>query len=324
MMKVGILGCGVIARKMANTLRMMRANGEDVCLYAAAARDLQRAQAFCEAEGFAKAYGSYEALAQDENVDLIYIATPHSHHYDHMKLCLSHGRAVLCEKAFTLNAAQAREVLELARQKNLLLCEAMWTRFLPVWQVIRDVMFRLGKVQFVSADVHFPAEGVERISNPALAGGALLDVGVYSLTVASMVLGDDFERMDTSVQLLSTGVDRQESISLYYPNGAMAQLTAGVAACGANRALIGGDRGSLHVENTFNPQKLTLYADGSATDIPVPPQLTGYEYEVRACMKALQEGRIECPEMPHSETIRIMEIMDELRRRWGVVYPQEA
>ena len=232
MKNIAVLGCGVIASIMARTLREMQKRGTPIRLYAAAARNLERAQAFCEKEGFEKAYGSYEELARDPKVDLIYIATPHSHHAEQAKLCIEHGKAILCEKAFTANAQQAREVLALAKEKNVLVAEAIWPRYMPAAEVIRGALTSgmIGKPQLLTASLSGFAEDIERIYDPALAGGALLDVGIYPLTFCSMFFGDDFTRIDSSVDMMTTGVDRQEMLTVHYPDGRMAVLFAGVSA----------------------------------------------------------------------------------------------
>ena len=329
MTNIAILGCGSIAYSMAKTLRMMRDQGEEVCLYAAASRDMAKAEAFCRSEGFAHAYGSYEEMANDPNVDLVYIASPHSHHAEHMKLCIERGKAVLCEKAFTANAQQAREALDLAKEKHVLVAEAIWTRYMPSRRIIEKLIAdgELGEVRVLEANLHYPIEHIHRIRVPELAGGALLDVGVYPINFCSMFFGNDYVKMDSSVQLMETGVDRQESMTLYYADGRMASLSAGTTCRSDRRCLIAGTKGYLTVDNVNNPTKLTLYKAEEdfdmGHDIPVPPQLTGYEYQVRACLEALRSGAIECPDMPHSESIRVMEIMDELRAQWGVRYPFE-
>ena len=329
MTNVAIMGCGKIAYSMAKTLRMMRDQGEAVRLYAAASRDLAKAEAFAASEGFEKAYGSYEELVRDDSVDLVYIATPHSHHGEHMKLCIEHGRAVLCEKAFTANAAQAKEAVALAKEKNVLVAEAIWTRYMPSRKIIADILAAgtLGEIKLLTANLHYDIIDIRRIHEPALAGGALLDVGVYPLNFASMFFGNDFVRMDSIVKMMDTGVDEQETFSLFYADGRVANLSAGTTCRSDRTCMISGKDGYLTVDNVNNPQKITLYLTKEdhavAHDIPVPPQLTGYEYQVRACMKALEEGAIECPEMPHSESVRIMEICDELRAQWGLCYPFE-
>ena len=329
MTNIAILGCGSIAYAMAKTLRMMREQGEEVRLYAAASRDKAKAEAFCKSEGFEVAYGSYEEMADDPNVDLVYIASPHSHHGEHMKLCVSRGKAVLCEKAFTANAQQAREALALAKEKNVLVAEAIWTRYMPSRKIINDLIAagELGELRVLEANLHYPIEHIHRIRVPELAGGALLDVGVYPINFCSMFFGNDYVKMDSSVQLMETGVDRQESMTLYYADGRMASLSAGTTCRSDRRCLIAGTKGYLTVDNVNNPLRITLYKAEEdfaiPHDIPVPQQLTGYEYQVRACIEAMKKGEIECPDMPHSESIRVMEIMDELRAQWGVKYPFE-
>ena len=329
MTNIAILGCGSIAYAMAKTLRMMRDQGEEVRLYAAASRDKAKAEAFCKSEGFEVAYGSYEEMADDPNVDLVYIASPHSHHGEHMKLCVSRGKAVLCEKAFTANAQQAREALALAKEKNVLVAEAIWTRYMPSRKIIHDLIAagELGELRVLEANLHYPIEHIHRIRVPELAGGALLDVGVYPINFCSMFFGNDYVKIDSSVQLMETGVDRQESMTLYYADGRMASLSAGTTCRSDRRCLIAGTKGCLTVDNVNNPLKITLYKAEEdfaiPHDIPVPQQLTGYEYQVRACMEAMKKDEIECPDMPHSESIRVMEIMDELRAQWGVRYPFE-
>lgn len=330
MTHIAILGAGNIARSMAETLRGMKAQGEDVCLYAVAARDLARAQAFCKAEGFQAAYGSYEAMLADPKVDLVYVATPHSHHAAHMKLCIEAGKAVLCEKSFTANAAQAREVLALAREKRVLVTEAIWTRYMPSLGILRDIIASgaLGDVRMLSASLFYPIDTVPRLILPELAGGALLDVGVYPLNFACMIFGSDPVRIESSVQLTDAGVDAQESFTLHYADGRMAVLSAGMGSRCDRRCLISGSKGYIVADNVNNIHSIELFTadDGFTTPrvFPVPEQITGYEYEVRACLRALGEGAIECPEMPHAETIRVMELMDTLRGQWGVRYPFEG
>ena len=328
-MNIAVLGCGGMGRKIANALRQMRDAGEDIRLYAAASRDLQKAKAFCEAEEFEIAYGSYEEMLSDPNVDLVHVCTPHSHHFEHTKLCFEYGKPALVEKTFTTNARQARELVRLSREKNLLLAEAIWTRYMPSRQIIADLIAdgTLGDIQYVTGNLHYPMLDKSRILDPELAGGALMDVGIYPVHYAAMFLGTDYERMDVSVQWLETGVDRQETISFYYPNGCMAELSAGAAIRSDRRGLIAGTKGYLEIVNINDPEKLTLYLaeDGwtQPHDIPLPPQQTGYEYQIRACQKALAEGWIECPEMPHAEIIRIMEVMDDIRARIGLTFPCE-
>lgn len=330
MTNVAILGAGNIARQMAKTLRLMKARGDKVELYAVGSRDKARAEAFAQAEGFAKAYGSYEELLRDDGVDLVYIATPHSHHGEQIEQCVTHGKAVLCEKAFTATAAQAEHALALAKEKGVLVTEAIWTRYVPMRRMLDELLASgaIGTPRVLTANLGYTIYDKERIRRPELAGGALLDVGVYVLNFAAMVFGTQVERMESSVRLMDTGVDMQESITLHYPDGRMAELMATAACNTSRRCWIYGDQGCAEVDNVNNPRRITLYANANdpasvTRVIDAPPQLTGYEYEVLACLRALETGALECPEMPHAETLRIMRWMDTLRRSWDMRYPFE-
>lgn len=330
MTNVAILGAGNIARQMAKTLRLMKARGDKVELYAVGSRDKARAEAFAQAEGFAKAYGSYEELLRDDGVDLVYIATPHSHHGEQIEQCVTHGKAVLCEKAFTATAAQAERALALAKEKGVLVTEAIWTRYVPMRRMLDELLASgaIGTPRVLTANLGYTIYGKERIRRPELAGGALLDVGVYVLNFAAMVFGTQVERMESSVRLMDTGVDMQESITLHYPDGRMAELMATAACNTSRRCWIYGDQGCAEVDNVNNPRRITLYANANdpasvTRVIDAPPQLTGYEYEVLACLRALETGALECPEMPHAETLRIMRWMDTLRHSWDMRYPFE-
>ena len=324
MLNIAVIGCGHISRKMANTLRQMKAGGEKVHLYAASARELERAQAFAQSEGFEKAYGSYEEMLRDPKVDLVYIGTPHSHHFEQIMLCLSHGKHVLCEKAFTLNASQAREALACAKEKGLLLAEAIWPRYMPSYEIIKGLIGEIGGAQYIASDLHYEMESIPRIIEPALAGGALLDIGVYAITFALMYMNAPIERVETCAQLTPAGVDRQDSITLFAADRCVAQLSCGIAAGAGQHTVIAGPKGSIAVDNVFNPRVVTVTTGEDVRKVEMPPQYTGYEYEVRACMEAIEKGWLECPAMPHSEIIRVMELMDYCRKSWGMVYPQEA
>jgi predicted dehydrogenase len=327
MIRIAILGAGRIAGTMAETLNEMKEKGVRFCCYGVAARELSRAQAFREKWGFEKAYGSYEEMVSDEEVDLVYIATPHSHHFSHIKLCLEHGKHVLCEKAFTVNAGQAREAFRMAEEKGLLLTEAIWTRYMPSRVMLNELLASgvIGTPCMLTANLGYRIREKERLIRPELAGGALLDVGVYTLNFASMVFGMEIRKIDSSVSMTETGVDAQESMTIHYEDGRMAVLNATIDGLSDRRGVIYGDKGFIEVENINNPQKLTVYDAGHRMiqELSCPEQVTGYEYEVLSCLDALEEGRIECPQMPHRDTVAMMEQMDEIRAGWGLAYPCE-
>ena len=322
-MNIAFIGAGRIANTLASTMARM----EDVNLYAVAARDLSRAQAFAAQYGFDKAYGSYEEMLCDPQVELVYIATPHSHHAQHMKLCIEHGKNVLCEKAFTLNAAQAREVAALAKEKGVYVAEAIWTRYMPSRQLINEALASgvIGNVSTLTCNLSYPVTYKERIIRPELAGGALLDVGIYGLNFALMHFGDDILRTDSSVAFTDTGVDAQETITLHYRDGKMAVITAGVLARSDRKGIFYGDKGYIIVENINNPQSISVYnlSDELVEKIEVPAQITGYEYQIREAMARIRAGQLESASMPLSESIAVMERMDSLRKDWGLVYPME-
>lgn len=323
MLRVGILGAGKIAGIMARTLREM----ENVQAWAVASRERERAEEFARTYGIERAYGSYEELVEDPAVDLIYVATPHSHHAEHCLLCIEHGKPVLCEKAFTANAAQARQVLARAEERGVFLTEAIWTRYMPSRRMIDDLIGEgsLGEVVSLTANLGYPLTHVERIMEPALAGGALLDIGIYPLNFASMVLGDEVEDVTSACVKTSTGVDAQSSIVLRYRDGKMATLHTTVLAATEQYGIIYGTKGYLIAHNINNIDRISLFGPDRSLrrEITVPKQITGYEYEVEACRRALETGALECPEMPHAQTLRMMEQMDALRRDWGVRYPFE-
>lgn len=322
-MKIGILGPGNIAEKMAYTINHMK----DAQCYAVASRDLERAKAFAEKFDIPKAYGSYEELAKDPDVELIYIAVPHSHHYMYMKMCLEHGKPVLCEKAFTANAAQAKEILELSKEKGVFVGEAIWTRYMPSRKIIDDAIAagKIGEVNFVTANLGYNIQHVRRLTDPELAGGALLDVGIYPLSFIAMILGDEVASITSSCVKTETGVDAQNAIVLTYKNGKMAIAHSGMLGPTEQFGIVYGSKGYLVAENINNVDRVWIYDNERklVEAIDMPEQITGFEDEVRASMAAIREGKIECEQMPHSEILRMMEQMDSLREAWGIRYPFE-
>ena len=319
-MKLGILGAGGIASTMAKTVAGMK----DVEAYAVAARDLERARVFAQKYEVKKAYGSYEEMLADDEVELVYIATPHSHHYLHAKMCLEAGKYVLCEKAFTVNAEQAQKLFDLAKEKKLLITEAIWTRYMPSRKMINDIIESgvIGEVTAVTANLSYTVSHVERIRKPELAGGALLDVGVYPINFASMVLGDKVKDVKATA-IFQNGVDILDSIAMVFEGDRMATLQCGAREISDRMGSIFGTRGYMQVQNINNPEKITVFdtEHKEVASYVVPEQISGYEYEVESCMEAIQEGKLECPEMPHAETIRIMKIMDDIRKSWNYEIP---
>lgn len=320
---IGFIGAGSIAKKMAKTIAKIK----DVESYAVSARDIKRSKLFAKEYGFKKFYGSYEDMVKDENVDLVYIATPHSHHYEHIKLCLNNNKNVLCEKAFTVNTKQARDVILLAKKKKLLLAEAIWTRYMPSREIINETIKSgiIGKVSSLTANLGYVVNKKERLIEPELAGGALLDVGVYTINFALMVFGNKIKKIDSTCVKTKKGVDEQNSITLTFDDGKMAVLNSTMSALTNREGVINGDKGYIVVKNINNPESITVYSLDRKIikTIKIPKQISGYEYEVISCADAIRNKKLECKEMPHEDIIRVMNIMDTLRRSWKIKYPCE-
>lgn len=327
-MKFAILAAGGIARKMAEAVTgIEKAGTVRIQKYAVASRDLSRAEEFAKEWGFEKAYGSYEELAADPEVELVYVASPHSHHYEHAKLCLEHGKHVLVEKAFTVNAAQAEDLMKLAREKQVLLTEAIWTRYMPSRKMIGDLLESgiIGKVSSMTANLGYPLMDVPRLVQPELAGGALLDLGVYSITMALMLFHEEITDVVSAAVFSPEGVDWMNSITLTFADGKMAVLNSNMTARTDCRAVVNGDEGYMEITEINNPEEIRVFdRDGKLREcFQVPEQINGYEYEVLACIRAIGEGKLECEEMPHSETLRVMRLMDQIRGQWGFRLPCE-
>ena len=323
MFKVGIIGAGWIADKMAEALAPLN----EYCVYAIASRSLDKAQAFAQNWNIPKAYGSYEELVNDKEVDLVYIATPHSHHFPHTMLALEHGKAVLVEKAFTANAREAEILLETARSKGIFITEAIWTRYMPLSHKVKEIMESgiIGESRLLTATLCYMMEFKERILRPDLCGGALLDLGVYALNFARMYFGTDIVKTVSNCQLGTTGMDMQECISLSFADGKMANLQAGTLCLNDRQGIINGTEGYIRVDNINCPHVVEVYRNYELVARYTKPEdmVNGYEYQVYECRRCIKEGLLESPMMPHEETLSIMKQMDALRKEWGVVYPMD-
>jgi len=323
-MRVGIVGAGWIAEKAAITL-----NGLQECeCYAIASRSLEKAQAFARQWHFTKAYGSYAELIADENVDLVYVATPHSHHFDVTKEALQSGKPCLVEKAFMANLRQSKEIVSLARERQVFLAEAIWTRYQPAVGMVRELISsgRIGTPRLVTATLGYSMGDKPRIMRPDLCGGALLDLGVYALNFVRMFFPAPIVSMESQCVKSATGMDLTNAISLVLEDGLLCNLQSSAACVGDNIGVIAGTDGNLIIDNINNPQKITVNGPDRTfvEDIHVPRQITGYEYQFLACRQALIGGILEPHEMPHAETLFVMELMDTLRQKWGVRYPMDS
>ena len=322
-MKFGIIATGPMAQIFVDTLKQM----EDAELYAVASRSIEKAEEFKQKNNFEKAYGSYLELCEDDNVELVYIATPQSTHYDVMKMCIEHHKPILCEKAFTLNAAQAKEIKRLSLENKVFVGEALWPRYMPSRKIIDDVLASkvIGNAKILTANLSYIIYMNKRIVDINLGGGALLDVGVYGLNFALMHFGEEIERIESSVEFTDTGVDGQESITLHYKDGKMAVLTHGIYSRSDRKGIIYGDKGYIVIENINNPQSVDVYDtdDKLIEHHDIPKQISGYEYEAQECIDCINQGMLEPTSISMDDTIHLMEVMDKIRNIWGLKYPQE-
>ena len=322
-MKVGIIGTGWIAEKAAITL-----NGLENCeAYAVGSRKQETAAAFAAKWNIKKAYGSYSELIADNDVDLIYVGTPHSHHFDVTREAIMAGKPCLVEKAFMANAKQAQEIINLAHEKQVFLAEAIWTRYQPVVGIVRGLIAdgRIGEPRLVTATLGYSMGNKARIMRPDLCGGALLDLGVYALNFVRMFCDADIESIDGFAVKSDTGMDLTNAITIILKDGILANVQSSAQCVGDNIGVIAGTEGNIIIDNINNPQKITVNGPDRTfvETIQVPKQITGYEYQFLVCRQALIDGLSEPREMPHSEILYIMQLMDNLRRKWGVRYPMD-
>lgn len=322
-MKVGIIGAGAIAGVMADTLcRMARVEA-----YAVASRDFKKAEQFAKVHGVKCAYGSYEELLKDKKVDLVYIATPHTFHYEQARMCINYGKPVLVEKPFCVTVKDAEELLAYAKERQVFITEAIWTRYMPMGEEIRNALTAgvIGEPKLLTANLGYAMMSKARLTSPELAGGALLDVGIYPLNFAAMVFGHDIARTEAVCTFTETGVDANDGITLTYKDGRMAVLNSSMVAVSDRLGIIQGDKGYMVVENINNFESFTVY-DSDHKKVSVkkrPKQISGYEYEVEACRTALSRKQLSCPQMPHEETLWMMKQMEQIRNICKIKYPFE-
>ncbi len=318
-MKIGILGCGHIAGK--NVEMLKRLEGYEVV--ACAARDSEKSLAFAREHDVPRAYGSYEELCQDGEVEIIYITTVHSLHEKHMLMCLEAGKHVICEKAFTVNEEEAKRVFALAKEKNLFVSEAIWPRYQPARSIIRYLLPKIGRVTNISARLGDDIIGKERLSSAELGGGAILDIGVYVINFVLMAReGISIGKMAGLCTRSREGVDIRDEMLFQFDDGSTATMSIDTEAHMQNRGIIQGVDGAIEVDNVINPKKITLWSGTKSpvvmAEYPMEHELNGYEYEFMDAKRAIDNGRIESYDMPWSETIRVMRIMDGFRLSWGI------
>lgn len=320
----GILGAGSIAGRFSEALAAL----PEAETLAVGSRSQESADRFAEANGFSRAYPSYEDLAADLEVDVVYVATPHPFHAENVELCLRAGKAVLCEKPFTVNAAEARRLVGLARERDLFLMEGMWTRFFPLMGRLRRMLFdgAIGEPRMLTVDFGFraPFDPSSRLFDPKLGGGAMLDVGVYCVSFASMVLGRPVRGTGLS-HLGGTGVDEQFAAAIEHGDGRISAITAGTRTASPHEATVLGTEGYARIHSPWwNPDAMTITRPGHEDEVvKEPAEENGFRYEAAEVMRCLRVGEKESQIMPLDETVSVLETMDEIRASWGLRYPGE-
>jgi predicted dehydrogenase len=319
--RFGIIGPGKIANRFATSFENVTGGK----VYAIASRDLAKARAFADTYKAEKSYGSYEELLNDPNVDAIYIATPHPFHYEQTLLCLNAGKPVICEKPLALNYKQASEMITTAKKNNVFLMEAMWSRFFPATKKTLELVQSgiIGEVKYVQADFGFaaPVDLNNRVYNLSLGGGAQLDVGVYPLFLALVLLGRP-DQIKAISQLASTGADTTTGALLSYKNGSIAHILSSIVTDSPKQADIMGTKGRIIMQSPWHKsQQITIKLhSGEVTEFPFPYPNNGFQFQAEEVINCLKTNKKESDLMPHSLSLLMAEVSDEIRKQGGIKY----
>lgn len=319
----GIIGPGSIAHKFATGLRAL----DDAQIVAVGSRSQERADAFADAYDVPNRHASYEALAEDPEVDAIYVATPHPFHKENSILCLKAGKPVLCEKPFTINQHETIEVIEVARGEGVFLMEAMWTRFLPITQQVKAWVTdgAIGEVRMLYADFGFRARinPKGRLFDLALGGGGLLDIGIYPISYASMIFDTQPAIISSQAHIGETGVDEQAAIVFGYDKGQLALISCGVRIKTPHEAKILGTDGMITVPKFWDGRTAILSTGDKEEEVTLECAGNGYECEAAEVARCVREGKLESDLMSHDDTLANMQTLDAIREQWGLKYPME-
>ncbi len=326
MVRWGILGCGRIARKFASDLKLI----DNTVLVACGARSAASADAFAKEFNVKNIHHSYESLVSDAEVDVIYVATPHSHHHEHVLLCINNNKAVLCEKAFAINYKQAKEMIDAARNKSVFLMEAVWTKFLQPFNKVKEMIDAgmLGEIKSMLLNFGFraPADAPQRLLDPALGGGTILDIGIYNVFTALFFLGKPDEITATAT-LTEENVDEQCAVTFKYKNGTLAQLFSTFLSDGGTEADICGTRGRIRLTSRYYTPFTTIEYFAGRPDTKQVIELNtkeegfGYQHEARHTVECLERGLTESPVMTHADTLLLMQTLDAIRKEAKIIYP---
>lgn len=320
----GILGTGDIARQMAEDLRLV----PHAVLRAVASRTQRRADAFGDTHNIPVRHGSYEALARDPDVDVVYVATPHPWHCEHTLLCIEHGKAVLCEKPIGLNADEAERMFSAARRANTFLMEAMWTAFFPAIKDARQALAadRIGTPRLLTANFSYKAayDPSSRLFDLALGGGGLLDIGIYTVALADMVFEREPEVIQSAWTGAPTGADESGALILDYGSEQRAVLTYSLGYDAPQEALVAGNEGVIRIPDQFSqPDRWILDRGGDAETYTFDRQGYGYHLEAAEVTTCIRSGDVTSDVVPPAATLRIMRTLDRIRAAWGLRYPME-
>lgn len=320
----GIIGPGKIANRFADAFQFVpRAR-----VYAIASRDDQKRKAFAERHKIEKVYSTYEEMLKDSAVDIVYVATPHTFHFDLTLLCLTYGKAVLCEKPFTINYKQVEILTDKAKEAKVFMMEGMWSRFFPAVHKTLELLQSgvIGDLKYLQADFGFaaPVNPESRIYSLELGGGAQLDVGVYPLFLAMLIMGkpDQIKSMSCKTD---TGADASTDAMFYYDSGKIAHIFSSIVTDSPKEAHLMGTKGSILIESPwYKSQKVSLRLNGGEkTEFPFPHSGNGFEFQIEEIVRCLDAGKTECEMMPHSLSLLMAEVSDEIRRQGDVRYPGE-
>lgn len=325
----GIIGAGIIAHTMADAISIASGNR----LFAVASKTPDKARAFAEKHNIAHVF-SYQEIVESSEVDIIYVATTHNFHFENAKLALEHGKHVMIEKPFTVNAREAHELVRIAREKKLFLMEAIWTRFLPVVKLLKQKIasHEIGEVKqmTISFGGFVPPKYEKRLTDPKLAGGVTLDMGIYPISFACYMLGEIPVEVKSMTRFSNLGVDELATYMFRFPSGCMASITTSFNLKMTNEALIYGSRGYIRFPDFPAGQKFKCFVHNGTNEIESEADFDenrpnhGFEYQVEEAAQCIKTGKTESEIIPLSETIAIMELMDKMRDEWGLVYPFET
>lgn len=325
-MKWGIMATGTIAKNFANTVNQMKDKNET--LVAVGSRNLESAKAFAEEYKVLKAYSSYDELVKDEEVEAIYISTPNQMHYENARMCLLAGKHVLCEKPFTTNVDEAERLFELAEEKGLFIMEAFWIRFLPLLQEMKRTinLGLIGNVVHVRSDFGFIATGArkDRKFDSSLGGGALLDIGIYNLGFAHMIMEEYPSKFTSTVHINEYGTDDFSCINLEYSGNRSASVTTAIGMLMPREAVIFGSKGSIYLPDYQKAEKMIIRPyEGEEAEVLMPFEVNGYEYEIKEVSRCVEAGLSTSNIFRKEDSLAILKLMDEIRQTWGMKFSFE-